>query len=377
MKLLGNGRKPPASYHGFHQPNRRLLSVVLISCSSVIQSANIGLSKDCMVAKLLDYGLAHAISRRSATIDITRGQSKGTSSPPHTLGIHTMTKSASVLGGTHEYMAYEALSGKYGAQSEIYSFGIVLLELLTGKPASSYSREDIEDATSDGEKADGLADWLDATLAPLPDGIKGPLLKLVNNCVRRRADKRPKLMRDVMMSLKQIRDQAVAHLPPLPLAHTIDGEIESIDGQMRMLAERKAAMVGQRNVTGGQGSGALQANCIVCLTDSSESGGLRCRRELGLGHFICHECLQGYVEAEVTVGRLIMNRGTIVCPYRGGADLRDACNSLGWEVTHLSTCLESQTKDLYMAGVVHMFRYTINYLASRRRTRVRPINGIQ
>lgn len=53
-------------------------------------------------------------------------------------------------------MAPEALI-KYGAASEVYSFGTVLLELAMGRVVKASTREDVAKATDDGKDPNGLA----------------------------------------------------------------------------------------------------------------------------------------------------------------------------------------------------------------------------
>ncbi|XP_053618377.1 interleukin-1 receptor-associated kinase 4-like [Plodia interpunctella] len=92
-----------------------------------VKSANILLTKDC-VPKLCDFGLAKNID--------------------HT--VFTTT-----LMGTHAYMAPEGFSGTVTQKIDIYSFGIVLLELITGlRPIIVEAKMNIKDYVEENCKGD-------------------------------------------------------------------------------------------------------------------------------------------------------------------------------------------------------------------------------
>jgi hypothetical protein len=50
---------------------------------------------------------------------------------------------------------------QYGAASEIYSFGLCLLELVSGRPTGAHTRDDVWDANEDSTNPMGLEGWLD------------------------------------------------------------------------------------------------------------------------------------------------------------------------------------------------------------------------
>ena len=87
-----------------------------------LKPGNIMLTKSG--AKLLDFGLAKALPKIAAT---------GTTLPEESPGSHH-TREGSVIG-TVPYMSPEQVEGKeMDARSDIFSFGAVLYEMVTGKP---------------------------------------------------------------------------------------------------------------------------------------------------------------------------------------------------------------------------------------------------
>ncbi|XP_048358253.1 interleukin-1 receptor-associated kinase 4 isoform X2 [Sphaerodactylus townsendi] len=81
-----------------------------------VKSANILLTEE-LVPKLSDFGLARASVRFTQTIITDR------------------------IVGTAAYMAPEALRGEIGPKSDIFSFGVVLLEIITGLKPMDENRD--------------------------------------------------------------------------------------------------------------------------------------------------------------------------------------------------------------------------------------------
>lgn len=93
-----------------------------------IKASNIMLDSEFNV-KLGDFGLARLMN--------------------HELGSHTTG-----LAGTFGYMAPEyVMKGSASKESDIYSFGIVLLEIVTGRKSLERTQEDNSDTESDDEKS--------------------------------------------------------------------------------------------------------------------------------------------------------------------------------------------------------------------------------
>ena len=122
-----------------------------------VKSSNIGLTRvgggvggggggGALYAKLLDCGLAKAVKpdvALAAGVSVTQG-----------------------LAGTPGYTAPEvATRGRYTAQSEVYSLGVVLLELLLGQRAGLNTAADAEKAARKGGGVASLATLVQRRMA--------------------------------------------------------------------------------------------------------------------------------------------------------------------------------------------------------------------
>ncbi|XP_036723280.1 interleukin-1 receptor-associated kinase 4 isoform X2 [Balaenoptera musculus] len=137
----------------------------------VMANANILLDED-FTAKISDFGLARASEKFAQTVLTSR------------------------IVGTTAYMAPEALRGEITAKSDIYSFGVVLLEIITGLPAVDEHREpqlllDIKEEIEDEEKT--IEDYIDTKMNDIDSSSIETMYSVASQCLHEKKNKRPNI----------------------------------------------------------------------------------------------------------------------------------------------------------------------------------------
>ncbi|XP_041650932.1 interleukin-1 receptor-associated kinase 4 [Cheilinus undulatus] len=149
-----------------------------------IKSANILLDEK-FVAKISDFGLTRASPKKTSTTMMTER-----------------------IVGTRAYMAPEALRGEITAKSDVFSFGVVLLEILSGLPPAAENQEpqflmDIRYDIDDEDEEITLEDFLDKKMGDWELSQVQSFYSLASNCLHDRKNRRP-VIKQVLMEIKGV-----------------------------------------------------------------------------------------------------------------------------------------------------------------------------
>jgi serine/threonine protein kinase len=148
-------------------------------------------SHPCIV-KVVDFGLAKV----TEATDLARGKT--------TPELHPNTEPGTIIG-TFDYMSPEQAEGRQvDARSDIFSFGAILYEMVSGKRAFS---------------GDSNVSTLAAILArepqPLSDQVPADLRKIINRCLRKERERRYQHAGDVRIALMELKETGpVTRLAP-------------------------------------------------------------------------------------------------------------------------------------------------------------------
>ena len=150
-----------------------------------IKSANIVLNARKMV-KVLDFGLARQLLDPSNRSDLSEASTQSTS-----------TQSGDIRG-TVAYMSPEQALGKIvDHRSDIFSFGIVLYEMLTGRlPFTGGSTTEVVDA---------ILHRIPVPVARYNDATPDALIHVLNKMLEKDADSRYQSVHEVWLDLRRIK----------------------------------------------------------------------------------------------------------------------------------------------------------------------------
>ncbi len=146
-------------------------------------------------AKLLDFGLA---------------KSTGADAGPSThLATATSLTAAGSIIGTFHYMAPEQIEGQEAdARSDIFAFGLVLYEMLTGRRAF--------EGKTQASLVAAILEREPPPITTLAPASPPALDRLVRTCLAKDPDKRRQTMQDVLLDLRWIAEGGT----PVPAAET-------------------------------------------------------------------------------------------------------------------------------------------------------------
>lgn len=154
-----------------------------------IKPENVMLRRDGYV-KVLDFGLAKLTETAAP-------QNVDTSAP--TSPLQARTESGVILG-TAQYMSPEQATGrKVDARSDIFSFGAVIYEMITG-----------ERAFQGGSVAEILAAILHQEPKPLPAAVDPELARVTLRCLRKDPARRYQTMADLKVAIEDARNESRA-----------------------------------------------------------------------------------------------------------------------------------------------------------------------
>jgi serine/threonine protein kinase len=254
-----------------------------------VKSANVVITDD-LVAKLIDCGLSKYVPEHGAdpgfSVQVTmRDMRFGTAQyvmklPPN--------QNCNILRRymCPDYMAY----GVYSATSEIFSFGLVMAELLTGhlhydpkapQKLKLSNQRVLRDVPSDSR----AGEW--------PDAAVQQLKALVGRCTSSETEDRPPDMATVMRELRALLEQHC----PASAAEAGDAMIAELAAAReeiaRMRLDQQFQDMQRARAT------APQLQCCVCAEDVAASDGCTCSGQAP-GHFYCNQCFNSMVLSQVT-----------------------------------------------------------------------------
>jgi hypothetical protein len=253
-----------------------------------VKSANVVLTA-ALEPKLIDCGLSRLLSPEEAA----RG------------GLVTAT--AGLAFGTQGYMCPDYMKrSKYGEPSEVFSFGVLLCELLTGTLQLGGDGGGLDLVDEVAEEEGGLAAARDVRAGAWAPDAAAQTEALAAACVARKPRERPAML-VVLRALNALKQQ---HATPSAEECLLAEELRDAHAELARLRAADDAAVAQRVLTARQ----------CCLFTACPDGQLALADGLdcGQGHFTCSGCLAAFAADQVaaTPAELARRGGRLFCPLR-------------------------------------------------------------
>jgi serine/threonine protein kinase len=278
-----------------------------------VKSANVVLT-ETMDVKLIDCGLARLLTDEEAAARASGGKS-----------VFTMASGTTVGGGilgTPGYMDPMYLTtGKFGDKAEVFSFGVVMLELLTGKLTSEFEGglyNHYLHPDHDEREEELSPDALDARAGAWPHKLARELIRIAASCVG--GHKRRPTMQAVLESLRALErvhcELTIDEIQRrFSTAQTMS--LQVVDTQQRELRERYLKDEHTRQQRDAAAAHA-QRTCCICYCEVTVDRGIECSAKEGTPHFVCDDCLVSHVltESEKDLHDVRERQGHVFCPLR-------------------------------------------------------------
>ncbi len=168
-----------------------------------LKPGNIMLTKS--VSKLLDFGLAKSAGSAFAAAATTPSQSVLAAAMTRSSPASPLTSAGSIVG-TVQYMSPEQIEGKEAdARSDIFSFGLVLYEMLTGTRAF--------DGKTPASVVAAILALEPKSIRSLKPDIPAPLERVVSHCLEKDLDLRFQSAHDLKLQLELISEMPAGMAP--------------------------------------------------------------------------------------------------------------------------------------------------------------------
>jgi interleukin-1 receptor-associated kinase 4 len=250
-----------------------------------VKSSNIVLDGSRMEAKLIDCGLSTLLKEEQIKTNQT---------------IFTVTQGAAL--GTPGYMCPQfSRTRKYGERSEVYSFGVVLLEIITGKVQMVDDVDLLEEYDNETEVAD-LVSAADVRPEAWQEAVSSELASIALGCIVKHK-KRPVVLPILRRLMIVEKEHCQPTIEEFHLTELADAQKKELELLRRRVQLDDAATVRSKK------------QCLVCFDEWGENEGLSCAQ----GHFFCDSCFSKHVETESQFADsnpdLLRQRGgRILCP---------------------------------------------------------------